>query len=212
MIPATGDDHCCRQRSQTLFSEGSRDVIVGLTVTDPAGVVRSKAGAMTEVVVEGQRLPGIGWRYDIPVQDGRRLLLVVEDRGPRHIMLVDPRIEDQLTSARISEAQATAFAALLTGARFNVRTAGAREEAYDVVPDTEKVLVELVDVHESSPVRGLPPDQAADVLGTGVALLGVISDETPDVVETDPTRRLRDGDRLVVAARPGSLARLRQGI
>lgn len=80
---------------------------------------------MNDVVVEAHRLPGIGWRYSLPSDPEAQLMIVVEDRGPRHLMIVDPSLDASLTTVRLSEADADVVAALLTGARFRLEVPGA---------------------------------------------------------------------------------------
>ncbi|MFI7672232.1 hypothetical protein [Actinophytocola sp. NPDC049390] len=79
---------------------------------------------MSDLVVRGQRLPGIGWRYDTPVEAAggrtRRLSVIVEDHGPRHIMMFDEQSDEQLMSVRLSQTEAAGIAALLAGARLAV--------------------------------------------------------------------------------------------
>ena len=76
---------------------------------------------MAGIKVQAQRLPGIGWRYSLPADQGRELAIVVENRGPRHLALVDPSTDESLTTMRLSEAEASALAALLTGSRLNIQ-------------------------------------------------------------------------------------------
>jgi hypothetical protein len=75
---------------------------------------------MTDLPVQAQRLAGIGWRYTVPADGGRHVTVVVEDRGPRHLVLVDPRLDEALTTVRLPAERASVLAALLTGARFTV--------------------------------------------------------------------------------------------
>ena len=75
---------------------------------------------MTDLRVRAQRLPGVGWRYTVPADGGRHVTVVVEDRGPRHLVLVDPRLDEALTTVRLPAERASVLAALLTGARFTV--------------------------------------------------------------------------------------------
>ncbi len=75
---------------------------------------------MTALPVRAQRLPGVGWRYTIAADRGRHVMVVVEDRGPRHLVLVDPRLDEALTTVRLPADRASVLAALLTGARFTV--------------------------------------------------------------------------------------------
>ncbi|SHN60834.1 hypothetical protein SAMN05660350_01007 [Geodermatophilus obscurus] len=75
---------------------------------------------MTDVHVQARRLPGVGWRYTIPADRGRQVVVVVEDRGPRHLALLDPRLDEALTTVRLPPDRASVLAALLTGARFTL--------------------------------------------------------------------------------------------
>jgi hypothetical protein len=50
-------------------------------------------------------------------------MVVVEDRGPRHLVLLDPRLDEALTTARLPADRAFVLAALLTGARFTLTPA-----------------------------------------------------------------------------------------
>lgn len=76
---------------------------------------------MNDVKVQAERLPGIGWRYSLPADQDRELVIVVEDRGPRHLVLIDPSIDESLITIRLTDADATVVAALLTGARPDIR-------------------------------------------------------------------------------------------
>jgi K+/H+ antiporter YhaU regulatory subunit KhtT len=82
---------------------------------------------MSDLVVQEQRLPGIGWRFELPVGDDRQqaLVIVVEDRGPRHMTVFDEHTKEPLMSVRLSQSHAAGVAALLTGARLTVSPAPA---------------------------------------------------------------------------------------
>ena len=91
--------------------------------------------AMSDVAVQAQRLAGIGWWYSVPVDPDRQLMIVVEDRGPRHVMITDPSLDEALTTVRLSESDAAVVAALLTGARFRLEARdaeGSRASRYAV--------------------------------------------------------------------------------
>ena len=76
---------------------------------------------MTSVKVLAERLPGVGWQYSVPIDHGERLMIIVEDRGPRHLTLTDPSLDTPLTTVRLSESDADVVAALLTGTRFHFK-------------------------------------------------------------------------------------------
>ena len=75
---------------------------------------------MTSVKVQAERLPGVGWQYSVPIDPGKQLMIIVEDRGPRHLMLTDPSLDAPLTTVRLSDTDANVVAALLTGTRFHI--------------------------------------------------------------------------------------------
>jgi K+/H+ antiporter YhaU regulatory subunit KhtT len=76
---------------------------------------------MTSVKVQAERLPGVDWQYSVPIDPGKQLMIIVEDRGPRHLMLTDPLLDAPLTTVRLSDTDANVVAALLTGTRFHIK-------------------------------------------------------------------------------------------
>jgi K+/H+ antiporter YhaU regulatory subunit KhtT len=76
---------------------------------------------MTSVKVQAERLAGVGWQYSVPIDPGKQLMIIVEDRGPRHLMLTDPLLDAPLTTVRLSDTDANVVAALLTGTRFHIK-------------------------------------------------------------------------------------------
>ena len=49
---------------------------------------------MSDVRVQAERLAAIGWRYTLPADRGRQVVVVVEDRGHTHLVFVDPRLDE----------------------------------------------------------------------------------------------------------------------
>ena len=148
-----------------------------------------------DVRVREQRLPGIGHRYDIELDDGRQLFVVVQADGRRAVGIVDPRADQPDVTASLSQDQAVAAAAILTGARFSIDTSDDDGIAVD------EVAVETITLGEGSPAVGRVAGEVAHSAGPDVAILAVIRDETPEVIEDSLTEPIRPGDRIVVAAR-----------
>ncbi len=174
-------------------------------------IVESDGGTerhpMADLPVQAQRLPGVGWRYTLPADGGRHVMVVVEDRGPRYLVLLDPRRDEALTTIRLSAEHASVVAALLAGARFTLVPSD--EHAGAGTQDPREVVVERVQVTSRSPVLGLTQDQAAPRLGAGAALLGVVDERTPELVDPEGGRAIEEGDVLVVAARRQLMESLR---
>lgn len=76
-----------------------------------------------DVRVQAERLAGIGWRYTVPTDPDRQLMIIVEDAGPRHLAVADPSLDDPVTTLRLSETDAGVVAALLAGVRFHLEAA-----------------------------------------------------------------------------------------
>ncbi len=151
------------------------------------------------VRIREQTLPGIGHRYELPVDANRSLIVVVRRGGGRQIVIGAPDADEPTAAVTLSHDQAMAVAAVLTGARFAIEA------------DTERravggVAVETVTLGERSPavgrrVRDVPLLAAADA-----AILAVIRDDTSQLIEEEDTQPCRPGDRVVVAARRERLA------
>jgi len=73
-----------------------------------------------EMQIQEQRLPGIGHRYELKLQRDRRLIVVVQDRGRRELGVISGAAEGPDVVVSLTQDQAVALAALLTGARFSL--------------------------------------------------------------------------------------------
>jgi K+/H+ antiporter YhaU regulatory subunit KhtT len=153
---------------------------------------------MDEVTVSRQRLAGIGWRYDLALSHEARLVLIVEDGGRRHLMLTHDREDEPLVGVPLEHDQALALAALLTGVQ--LKMTGEPPSAPNVVAG-QNVIVESLPLLHGSPILGLTAAEVGERLGQEAEVLGVICDQTPQILEDNPSRPIAAGDRVVVAVR-----------
>ena len=163
---------------------------------------------MADVDIEGLRLPGVGWRYDLGLPRDTRLVVVVEDGGPRHVMITRAGQDDALVSVSLSSDQALALATLLTGARFTVTEAQQATPPVGWPAAKHGVAIESIVVEAASPVIGVPASQLRARLSPEAELLGVLSEETPEILEDEPERPFQPGDRLVLAVRRSQAERV----
>jgi len=155
---------------------------------------------MGDVMVQAQRLPGIGWRYSVPTASDGRLMIVVEDRGPRHLLIVDPSLDAPLMAVRMSETDAGVVAALLAGVRFHLEVP---EDERGRAP--EEAVVWVLTVERNSPAVNRRPVEALRALGLDATLLDVISERVLEPGEAETDRPLEVGDKLVMAGRRSQL-------
>ena len=153
-----------------------------------------------DIHIREQRLPGIGHRYELDVDAGRQLVVVVQDGGRREVGLVSRLAEEPEAVVSLSEEQAVALAALLSGARFSIDSTG------DDHIDADEVVVETVTLGPASPAIGRPLNEIPLMGDAQAAVLAVIRDETPELVEDENTRPSQAGDRVVIAVRRQHLA------
>ena len=153
-----------------------------------------------EMRVSEQVLPGIGMRYEIEVPGGRRLYVIARRDGGREIGVVADGDEPE-SHVVLDQQAAVTIAALLLGARFTVDTSDTAWVSSD------EAVVEIVELRDDSAAVGkfqaeleLPDPEAV--------VLAVMSDTTPDLVESEIEHRCQPGDRIVVAARAARIAQV----
>jgi K+/H+ antiporter YhaU regulatory subunit KhtT len=151
-----------------------------------------------EMRVSEQALPGIGMRYDIDVGAGRRLYVIATRDGRREVGVMGEGDRPDLHVSLDQHASVT-LAALLLGARFTVDT---REEAWI---SSDEVVVEVVELRADSAAVGRYQEEL-DLGDPEAVVLAVMSDTTPELVESSTDHRCRAGDRIVVAARAARIA------
>lgn len=147
--------------------------------------------------IRKHRLPYLGERYDLDVGRGTTLAVVVQRDGSRAISVLSGGSDEPVVSVPLTHEQSVAVAALLTGARFSIVS-----NETDVEGEVEgDVDVQTVEVGPSSPAAGRLVRDIPLPAGCDAAILAVIRDSTPELVEDDDREPARVGDRLVVAAR-----------
>jgi TrkA domain protein len=148
-----------------------------------------------DIQIREQRLPGIGHRYELLVDREKAIVVVVQDRGRRELGIVSGGSGDPDVVVSLTQAQAVALAALLTGARFSIETVG------DGRVDCDEVAIETVTLGPSSPAVGRSMVEIPLGGDPDAAVLAVIRDDTPELIENEAGRRCKPGDRVVIAAR-----------
>ena len=147
-----------------------------------------------DVRIREQALPGVGHRYELLLERGRRLIVVVQRDGGREVAIGHGDTDEPVAVVSLSLDQAVATAALLTGARFSIEADGDAEDAEDVA-------VETVTLGERSPAIGRLVRDVPLLADSDAAILAVIRDDTPELIEDQTARPCEPGDRIVVAAR-----------
>ncbi len=146
-----------------------------------------------------QRLAGVGHRYELPLDGDRSLIVIVQRRGGRQIVVGRPGADEPVVAVALTHDQAMAVAALLTGPRFAI-------EAEGEDPPSDDVAVETVTLSERSPAVGRLVRHVPPLAGADAAILAVIRDDTAQLVEDEDTESCPAGDRVVVAAPRNRLA------
>lgn len=143
--------------------------------------------------VKEQSLPGIGQRFEIELSPGRNLVVVATRDGGRAIGVSGPDTDEVATLALTAD-QSVMLGALLLGARFAIDTSD------DPRVEGDTVVVETVTIPPDAVAIGHRPSQLLAPIAADAALLGVIRDTTPEIVE-DQDAPLAPGDRVAIAVR-----------
>jgi K+/H+ antiporter YhaU regulatory subunit KhtT len=150
--------------------------------------------------IHEQRLPGIGRRYEFALGDGRIAAVIVGDDGQRVLAVSQEDADEPDVTVAFGEEHAVAIAAILMGARFSIQSGP------DPATPEPHVTVETVTLGASSPAVGRVARDVPLPPGSDAAVLAVIRDATPELLEDPEREPCRPGDRLVVAARRERLA------
>lgn len=150
----------------------------------------------TDINVREQALPGVGQRFEIELSPERQFVVIAHHGGQRSIGISEPGHDpDEVDTTKLSVEQSVMVGALLLGARFAIDVA----EDPKVAGDT--VIVDTVRVPEDAASIGRRPSELLAPWHPDAAMLGVIRDRTPEIVEHDGDLPLAAGDRVAIAAR-----------
>ncbi len=147
-----------------------------------------------QISIREQRLPGIGQRYEMDLDETRRLVVITTPDGGRSIGFADGD-RDEVPAMGLTREQATMLGALLLGAHFSI------DVRDDPAIDADTVLVDTITVPDGAPSIGRRPSDILHSTTDDALILGVIRDRTPDVLEPDRDPPLDAGDRVAIASR-----------
>lgn len=148
-----------------------------------------------DIHISEEPLPGIGRRYELQVEGDRSLSVIVQHDGARHIVELGAGADEPELAVRLSLEQAVALAAILLGTRIAMGT------AEDDRIGADEVVIKTLTLKPSSPAVGRLVKDVPLPADCDAAVLAVISDATPELVEDHTTRPCQPGDRIVIAAR-----------
>ena len=157
-----------------------------------------------DIHISEEPLLGIGRRYELRLEADRNLSVIVQHDGARHIVVLRAGEDEAEFDVRLNLEQAVAVAALLMGARITMGT------PQDDRIGADEVVIKTVTLKPSSPAVGRLVKDITLPADCDAAVLAVISDATPDLIEDHTTRPCQPGDRIVVAARHRYLSAVAQ--
>jgi TrkA domain protein len=150
------------------------------------------------------RLPGIGVKYALRLDDGSRLSVILHNDGKRELYYFSRRDEeDPRAVIELEDEEARQLGAVLGGAY----------ERPKIVQDLEMALGELhiewVRVPDTSPWIGHTLAEAKFRARTGITVIAILREPEP-VTGAQPDDVIQKGDTLVVVGKAGQYAAFRQ--
>lgn len=149
------------------------------------------------------RLPGIGMKYTIPLEDGCRVTVILHNDGQREIYWFRRGDEDPRAVIRLDDDEARQLGAVLGGAY----------ERPKIVEDLElalgDLLIEWIPVPEGSPALGKTLAELAFRQKTGITIIAILREPEP-VTGAQPHDVLKPGDTLVTVGKAGQYQAFRR--
>jgi TrkA domain protein len=148
------------------------------------------------------RLPGVGVKYTLRLDDGERLAIILHNDGNRELYVFGREDEDPRAVVRLDDDEARQLGAVLGGAY----------ERPKIVEDLEMALGELtiewVRVPDDSPTIGKTLAECGFRARTGITVIAILREPEP-VTGAQPEDVVQRGDTLVTVGKAGSYAGFR---
>lgn len=123
--------------------------------------------------IEEFKLPGVGIRYELTTQDGKRLAVVCHRSGRREFFVGDPKDPDAFREvADLAEDESRALAELLGGTRVTEHLTSLRQTV-------EGLAIDWLPVKRGSPHDGGTIGDTRMRTRTGVSIVAVLRGEEP---------------------------------
>ena len=154
------------------------------------------------VDIRETRLPGVGVKYTLPLDDGR-LTLILHNDGPREIYWFRRGDDEPRSVIRLDDDEARQLGAILGGAY----------ERPKIVEDLEMalgdLLIEWIAVPNDSPAIGRTLAELAFRQKTGITIIAILREPEP-VTGAQPHDVVQRGDTLVTVGKAGQYAAFRR--
>jgi TrkA domain protein len=148
------------------------------------------------------RLPGVGVKYTLRLDDGERLAIIMHNDGQRELYVFQGDDEDPRAVVRLDDDEARQLGAVLGGAY----------ERPKIVEELEMALGELtiewLRVPDDSPTIGKTLAECGFRAKTGITVIAILRDPEP-VTGAQPDDVISRGDTLVTVGKAGSYAAFR---
>lgn len=149
------------------------------------------------------RLPGIGVKYVLRLEDGGRLAVILHNDGLREIYSYEGGDEEPRSVVRLRDDEARGLGAVIGGAY----------ERPKVVEDLElalgELLIEWVPVPRGSRVIGRSLADCAFRAQTGVTIIAILREPEP-IAGAQPDDVIEEGDTLVTVGKAGQYQAFRR--
>lgn len=154
--------------------------------------------------MQQSRLPGIGFKYDLPLGAGGRMSVIQHNDGTRQIYFYRDEADDSPASvATLDDEESRQLGATLGGAYERPKIVEELEMALG------ELLIEWLPVPDTSPAIGRTLADCAFRARTGVTVVAILREPQP-ISGAQPGDVIEQGDTLVVVGKKGDFARFRE--
>lgn len=135
-------------------------------------------------------VPGVGRKFELPIGDGERLIVVIHHDGKRELFVRPSEGADSERVASLTGKQARKLGSILEGAYFQP------VELDQVQVPLGEAIIEWVEIDADSPIVGRTLRESEARQRTGVSIIAIQRGEET-IANPDPDVEVRAGDILV---------------
>lgn len=136
-------------------------------------------------------LPGIGHKFSVRTEAGRRVTVVIHNAGPRELCVFEDEAEEPTCTARLTDEEGRTLGAILGGAYYEPVGAARIEAVLD------QITFHWHEV-EGPPLAGRTIGELEIRRRTGASVIARLRADEPAVTNPGPEMEIAAGDTLIL--------------
>jgi len=155
-------------------------------------------------VIKEAELPGLGKKFEIDLENGDRVVVVIHDEGSREVYYFPEADDDALSSVTLTDQEARQVGAIISGSFYQPRMLEKLQTA------VSELRIEWIDVKADSHVAGKSIGELGLRKNHGIIVIAVIEDKSKGRkgkthINPGPSYVFKPGHTVVAAGEMGKM-------